>query len=275
MRHASLLALASCLARAPAARAGVVVDIEHRLLSPASAKPDVSRLTAQGNRLKVSVLESADGRAGDAMIFDGDAQKLWALEGASRTYFVMDRAQVDQVGAAMAGIQAQLANLPPEQRAMAEQMMQGRMGGPPPGASAPPAADEEVRKTPDRADKNGYAARRVEVWSDGRKVREHWVTDWSAVGVSLDDFRVFEAFSKFMEQLAGVPGGKAKVDNPMRSLDQLGGVPVVTIDYQDGRPHSETVLKSMRKADVPAADLALPAGYTEKAMPGGRSPRRG
>ena len=50
-----------------------------------------------------------------------------------KSYIVMDEAMLDEVSAqmseAMKEMEAQLASMPPEQRAMVEQMMKGQMQG--------------------------------------------------------------------------------------------------------------------------------------------------
>src|SRR5262245_45963489 len=87
---------------------------------------------------------AAGGPTGEeqAVIFDGGKQVMWMINDAKKSYYEMTKADVDRLGAqmndAMAQMQAQMANLPPAQRAQIEAMMRGR-GMP---AAAPPVKPE-------------------------------------------------------------------------------------------------------------------------------------
>ena len=56
--------------------------------------------------------------------------------------------------------------------------------------------------------------------------------------------------------------------------DKLGGIPVLTRHFSDGKPAHETVLQSIRKETLPAATFDTPAGYTKKDLPTLRSHER-
>src|SRR5262249_36075983 len=62
------------------------------------------------------------------MLFDQKAQVLHIVSDDDKKYFDLDKNMMSDMSGMMANMQAQLAKLPAEQRAMAEQMMKGSMG---------------------------------------------------------------------------------------------------------------------------------------------------
>src|SRR6185436_18576853 len=67
-----------------------------------------------------------------AVVFDGGAQVLRMINPSRKSYSEMTQSEAQQLGqqlnGMMAAMQAQLANLPPEQRKMMEDMLKGRGG---------------------------------------------------------------------------------------------------------------------------------------------------
>lgn len=268
--------LALLLVAAPAA-AGVVVDMETRELgraapgAEASQAPERGQLVIEGRRLKMNAPRGPGRESASTVLFDGEAAVMTVLDDARRTYFRVDRERVrsigSQVGQAMQQVQQQLASLPPEQRAMVEKMMKSRMpAGLGPAAEAAPRA--EARPTGETAVRAGQPCRRVEVFRGGEKIREHWVTDGDRLGLTRDQLGVFEDMSRFARDIAEAVGAGSAMANPMDALEDLGGFPVVTVDYRDGAPVRETTVRSVTPRDVPPEELAVPPGYTEQAMPG-------
>lgn len=266
-------ALALLLLASPAA-AGLVVDLESRELrgaAAASAAVERGQLVIEGRRLRMNAPRRADQGAGNTVLFDGEASVMTVLDDARRTYFRLDRERLrslgSQVDQAMKQMQDQLASLPPEQRAMVEKMMKSRM----PAAMAPASAAApklDVRKTAETSVQAGRSCRKVEVFRGGEKIREHWVTDADALGLTREQLGVFEDMGRFARDVAASLGAAGKaIEGPMDALDEMGGFPVVTVDYDGGAPVRETTVRAVTPRDVPQAELSVPAGYTEQAMP--------
>ncbi|MEQ1573196.1 MAG: hypothetical protein ABL993_03015 [Vicinamibacterales bacterium] len=153
------------------------------LAAPASAQgiTMVQRETRNGqmttNRMQMDRThlraETRNGTEQVAIVYDGGGDLARMLNLDKKTYVEMTRAQVQQMGqqvsGAMAAMQAQMANMPPEQRAMIEQMMRGRGAGMPgmPGATAP--AKIEYRRS--GADKVGqWACNKYDGYREQEKV---------------------------------------------------------------------------------------------------------
>jgi hypothetical protein len=253
---------------------GVVVEMEIVEFAPDARK--TGRIAVEGQNLHMT-LASAAGDPETEMIFRGDRREMIAVDHGRRTYVVLDEATIERLSAqlndAMSQMEAQLRNLPPEQRAMVEQMMRGRTGRG--GAAAAPVAPAEVRATSERADQAGYPARKYEVVRDGRVRRELWVTEWGNVNGAGEFRQVFEAMAAFietlMQALAQNPmlGGMMPAGNPFDNLAQVNGFPVVTIELDEaGDRVSETRLLSSRTETIAAAEFEPPADYTRQEIGG-------
>ena len=176
----------------------------------------------------------------------------------------MTKADVDRLGgqmsAAMAQMQEQMKNLPPEQRARIEAMMPGR--GTPGGAAAP--AKTTYRKAgTDTVGK--WTCDKYEGFQDDKKVSELCTVDPKVLGFTAADFQVTKPLAEFFGKL--MPQGAERVF-AIGTPEQQGysGVPVrhVTING-DSRTTSELV--DVKRESFPASTFEVPAGYTQEAGP--------
>lgn len=265
-------ALAATLWAAPLA-AGVVFEIETTDHEQSPPKVESTQVQAEGKNLKMSIAPGERGDQSGTVLFRGDRQEMVVVDHDQKSYFVIDQEALRQIGEQLAGVSDQIAealkNVPEEQRAMVEKMMKERM---PPQAAKRPATD--LRKTSERGDKNGYPCVKYEVFRDGRKIRELWVTDWSKVeggNEVADSFREMAKFLKqFLDQLPanGAPGGLG--DAVLSQLDELDGFPVVTRDFDDtGSLETESSLRSSSRRTLDPAEFEPPAGYKRRSMFGG------
>ena len=273
MQHRWISTLLLLLFPAPLL-AGVVYEIEvtdHQQSPPSS---ESIHTWVEGSDLKMEVAaKSRDGQG--EMIFRGESREMVVVDHEKRSYFVMGEEQIrqlaGQVSAAMQQMEEALKNMPEEQRAMMEKMMKERM--PQPEAERP---QTEIRKTSERADKNGYPCVKYEVLRGGSKIRELWVTDWSNVeggGEVVDAFEDMSSF--FREMLDAMPemGGRGPAfdDSAFADMKELGGFPVVTRELgADGSLESETVLRGAKRRDLDPEAFEPPSGYKRQEMSGGR-----
>jgi hypothetical protein len=179
----------------------------------------------------------------------------------------LTKRDMQQVAGMLAEAQAQVAALPPEQRAMVEQAMKAQLGA---AAAQPPAVKTTIEKTAKSETINGWSCTAYEVLADGKLDQEAWVTDWKSFGLTAADFAALEQFGEFMKQLAS-PFAK-NVDNAFFARysdterpDALPGVPVRTISLgPDGRWTSE--IKKLARQDIPSSQFEVPAGLRKQAM---------
>jgi len=157
------------------------------------------------------------------MIFRGERREMIVVDHDDKSYMVIDEAMIDSISEQLSGYEAQmreaLKDVPPEQRAMVEQMMKGRMPAP---AKAPARPKTELRNTGERDTKNGYPSVKYEATVDGRKTQEFWVTDWDNVEGGNDAVEAFQAMTDFLIQMRdsmptfGVDEGAG--DNPFEHM---------------------------------------------------------
>jgi hypothetical protein len=150
--------------------------------------------------------------------------------------------------------------MPPEQRAMAEQMMKSRM---PDRSKAAP----QIKKTNQRKKINGYPCVLYEALQEGRKTNEFWVTDWKNVKEGRNAAESFVEMSEMIQAMtAGSPqGARLQGNTPLSFIKQFQGFPVMTREYDtDGTLKRESQLRSVKPSKMGSADFAPPAGYEKK-----------
>lgn len=70
------------------------------------------------------------------------------------------------------------------------------------------------------------------------------------------------------DMLAGMdaPWLKQTIDRQVENYDKIGGVPVLSRYYADGKATNETMIKSIRTQALPANTLEVPTGYSRKEL---------
>src|SRR5687768_268454 len=115
------------LAATPASAQGVVMVMRQ----VSGAQTTTSQTQMDRNHVRAEV--QANGES-NAVVFDGSADVIRMINLSRKSYTEMSRADVQQMqqqlSGMMAKMEAQLKNLPPEQRKMFEDMMKGRGGMP-------------------------------------------------------------------------------------------------------------------------------------------------
>ncbi len=251
------------------ASAGVVLEFEsqdHRLNESGTIVALVD-----GKNLKMTITSVGD-REDSEMIFRGERREMIVVDHADKSYMVIDEAMIDSISEQLSGYEAQireaLKDVPPEQRAMLEQMMKGRMPAP---AEAPARSKAELRNTGERDTRNGYPSVKYEATVDGRKTQEYWVTDWDNVEGGDDAVEAFRAMTGFLIQMRdsmptfGVDEGVG--DNPFEHMQEMDGFPVLTYEYaSDGSIASESSLRSSAQRSVDPAEFEPPSAYKRREM---------
>ena len=195
------------------------------------------------------------------VIFDGGRQVLMMVNPARKTYTEMTKADMDamagQMQGLMAGMQAQMANLPPAQRAQMEAMMKGR------GMGAAPEKTEYKRTGTDQVGK--WACVKYDAMRGGQKVSEICTVEPSALGFTAADFAIGQQLAEFMRAI--MPQANDQVVMVGR-LDQVGfsGLPIKSSTTSNGRT-TTTELTDARRQVFADALFAPPAGFQKQSMP--------
>lgn len=257
MRRSVFLAVLA--ATSSTAYAGSVMEMQSRDLANAGAAPTTVVTYAQDGRMRV------EPKPGDAvMIFKDDV--IYNLNAKDRNYTAIDRAAMkrmaEKINPALKQMQEQMAKMPPEQRAQMEKMMGNRM----PGMSA--RAPQEIRKTGRTGKAAGHACTYVEVLAGGVLEDEYCVVAPGALKGSQELIESAKKIAAFMQEML------TSLDSPwvremaerQPNFDKLGGIPVMSRHFSDGKPVHESTLQSLRAESLPAALFEIPAGYARKEM---------
>jgi hypothetical protein len=286
MRRGLSLGVAALIAGwGGSAVAGVVVtstqtDLDTKKVNPTTAYIDTDRMK----------IVNPD----NIMIFRGDLNRAWMIEPQKRSYIEWTPETMQQMSAgvnaqmtaAMARMQAEMAKLPPEQRAQMEAMMAGRGGlaalaG---GRGAAPAAPPQVRYSRAGGSKTvaGWSCDQYRKTVNGQQEEDLCIARIAATGFSQADFQVFDRFSAFMSPMTSqpsVPKNDIMNWNDMNKAIGFQGVPLDTVMYSGGRPNMQQTVNKAERTAIPASTYELPSGLTKQDIsamfgpPGGRGPR--
>lgn len=269
LKSLALMALPALYAL-PAA-AGSVVTMESRDLTESPVEVSSISIFSEGDAMRMDTAGSMPGDA-TSVIFDSAAKVMTTIDHDNRQYVVMDEAAVQGIAGQMSDVMQQmqdaLKDLPPEQRAMAEQMMKQRMGS---MAQSAPAADRtQIEKTGETDNVNGYRCELYAVLESGRKVSEMCVTDWSNVEGGRDFQENVENMSAFFKGLrdayeeSGFNLGSS--GDAMSFLDDIDGFPARVREFEGETIVAETTLVSSESESLAAERFQVPDGYSEQSI---------
>lgn len=197
-------------------------------------------------------------------------QEFVMLSHNDRSYMILDEATMARVGsevdAAMQQMQAELAGMPPEQRAMVEQMMKGQMGGMMGGQEAPPPPPPTIQKI-GSGEWKSESCTQYAVYDGGQKTQEICAAPLGDVDGSDEMMRAFKNMAAFLRKIAeSMPGPMAAsmAENPMGFMEQIQGFPVRTVQFENGQVSTETTLESVIDRALEEALFGIPADYTRQ-----------
>lgn len=273
------------------AKAGWVVEQVVRSRADASSKgggPDRQVLTLSANRMKTVILDQA-GKPTAAWILDLDAQTLTSVDYAQRgvtTGTVQDyaasirgatQAMGGQMTEAMKQMQDAMKDMPPEQRQMVEQMMRrsmpgGGQAGAAPSAEACRQPQVEVRPTGQTASIAGYAAKRYDVYEDGKLAQELWVSPAITAWREIDPGKMQRFGQEMAKAMTALPGcgrqrARSTGADPNDPAWKLAGegYPVRTVEHGPAEGTVVEVVKAESRS-VPASEFQPPAGFTRQSF---------
>lgn len=234
--------------------AGYVYEIEHTAIR---GKVEKLVISVEDGNLMMGIPISEEAPKGGDMIFLAQEKVLYLVDNAQRQYMKLDAGTIQRIAAA---IEAQMASIPPAQRAMMQQMMGG--GAP----YTPPAIS--VEKSGQKKKVEGYNSSYMEVKVDGELRSKTWVAAFDDLKGSCEIADAMKGmagvFMSFLEAMpmAAEEGSEAVV--MMRLFEEIGGFPVQSEDFEDGELESTSRLISVREEDL--GSFAPPVGYREQSM---------
>jgi len=214
-------------------------------------EPAMSRLELGGGKMRMDADKVS-------MLMDAGSGKMIVLMHDKHQYMDMQKV-VETASAALATANAALANLPPEQRAMIEQ----RMGGKIPGAGGA-KVDVSVTPTGARDRVGNYTCEVYRTQINGEHHEDICLANVADAGISGADQatlrRTFEEMKAMTEKVSN-----GMFHSPLRSMP-TDKFPVRMTRYEDGKVVQVVELKSLSTSGVPGGEFAIPAGYSEADM---------
>lgn len=212
-------------------------------------------LSAKGNKSYLEIKE-ADGPA-RSMLRDAEAKKLFIIDHVKKVVLVIteeDSKQLEEKQAAFrAQLQAQLARMPPEQRARMEAGLLNQVDG------KKAVYTYEKKKGPAR--KIGkYACRDYSIKRDGQPGGEGCFASWKDMGITADEFKAV--------MLNAIPSAAGSVmAHGFEAAESAPGFPVWRSHVNaDGVVTTQTTLQSISRTALPAKNFELPKDYPQKGM---------
>ncbi|MEZ5403369.1 MAG: hypothetical protein R2729_27055 [Bryobacteraceae bacterium] len=189
----------------------------------------------------------------------------------------IDQATMDQmanqVQGMMSAMEEKLKAMPPDQRAMIEKMMKGKMGGAPAAAPA-----KTVYAAKGSATMNGFRCTQYEGTRNGQKVSEMCAAAPNAVSMDPGAYQVFGKMREFIAGFARMSANSPLAPKGIETMAEpdIKGLPVHHVAFANGQPVTTTDVKSVNKASFSDADFST--GNARKmempTMGGGRRSKR-
>jgi hypothetical protein len=254
--------------------AGVIFLTETTFPNRAEMPPQAGSMMIEGNNLKMTV--GGMGNAPSTVIYRGDREEILLINHADHTWQAMDKATMVSLGRHMNPVMQQmqthmenaLKNMPPERRAMMENMLARQ--GVNPGQSINPGmmgrkVEMQVKKTSETQSINNYPCVKYEVWQEGQKVAEHWVTDWNRIEGAQGAQDVFQDMAAFSREVwqGTFPGSGGPV-SLFEALGTMEGFPVLTKMFSDGKTVTESRLMGVQEKPASGQEFEPPKDYVKK-----------
>ncbi|MCL5038131.1 MAG: DUF4412 domain-containing protein [Chloroflexi bacterium] len=247
---------------AGSATAGVYMDVVGQTFSD---RPDTinTKIYIESDRLRAD----SKGSGQDLIfIYRADKDLVWVINNNDRTYMELTRADMEKFGDKMKQarkqFEDQMANMPPEQRAMMEKMMKDKM----PQMSEQKKSEVVYNKTGSGIAVNKWVCDKYDGTEGGKRIEEVWTTDLKSIGLNTGDFKVFDSFVEFFKALPKGNFGFEKYGSAQGNKGKsFSGIPIKTVEYEaNGRKARMTEVKDISNKKNDASLFNLPAGLMKQ-----------
>lgn len=200
------------------------------------------------------------------IIYKGDIEVLYVIDHDKKEYFEMTRSDVfkisEKLKQAEKMMQEQLSQMPEEQRKQMKKMLDEKMG-------KINRIDMIFKYEKVGESKNiaGHNAEKYNVYiNDEKDDQVLWVTPFSKFDLNQSDFKAFDSFKKYVEELFSSIGTSTNIKFDMFwDFSSLKGLPVQIENYnEDGTLRETSVLESIKKKNIDDTLFRVPDGYKRK-----------
>lgn len=228
-------------------------------------------ITTEGKSSRVEITSISSNESG-GLIFNGARHEVIAIDHDRQEYYVITQEQMNQMAGqveqAMQQMEAALAELPPEQRALARQMMESNMPN-----RKTDTSNTVLRATGQTDTIAGYECDNFDVMKGEEKVRDICITPWDDFPEGQEVAGAMQELGKFFASMREAFSRSGGLDLMSRQQDLIGymkelnGYPVRSRDYNAaGELESESILTAARNGDVDPALFEPPAAYRKQAL---------
>lgn len=197
-------------------------------------------------------------------LYPGSGDAMKAIDWRDKSYMVIDKDFTsdlsDQMDAAMAQMEAQLAQLPPEQREMMREMLKDKM----PALTGSAQQQRSYRKTGKTREIAGFKCREGQVLLNGSPEHETCIASPKEIGMPDEDYA---ALRNAFKAMANIAKEFRQASDMMFDLEEMEGIPVSSRQLANGE--EEDRLVSVSTAKIAAERLTVPADFVEKNPRGG------
>ncbi|GEM_PF-5332870 len=220
----------------------------------------------KGDKLRVDLVQKSGEKY--SLIFKYNPHKEFiVINHGQQEYTIIDEQALVSMKEMMKQMKARLAQMPPQMREMAKQMM--RMQSPPEVSVKPVVIKKEKLNGIPTVVVGGY-----KILKNGKEEEiTLWLADGTKLGITKQDYKLFENFLKFEDELASVsPHASAwkqrsynftQKDYPP-NLNLKIPLPVKQAVMVDHKEVEAIELKSISKQKLDDTLFTLPEGYTKR-----------
>ena len=262
-----LAATVACLTLASAAVADTRLTLQH---TESDKPPRSQEIMVTSGHVRMEHNERGQEMI---LLFHQSANTFYAVQPGEKSYIELDPekagAMMDEAAKmrqqAMAQLEEQMKDMPPEQREQMKAMME-RMGTPMP---APPEKTRYEARG-DSGSAGGFSCEWYDAFEGTERVRELCIAAPSSVGMPSGDTATMKAMQSSMQAIAERFGGDG-----MFQADFPDGVPIHVKHYDNGKLTSEQKMESISHDTLDKSVFEVPAGYKKQELPTiGRLARR-
>ena len=225
--------------------------------------PATAQFSIEPGRIALVMKGSRDCR----MIFLEKEEVLRIIDDGEKTYFDMEKSWLQSAGdeaGVTAGLEAQLAQLPPEQREAAKAIVQQSL------ESAGPPSPAEYLWTKEKTKVLGYDCTKVEIMQNGEKHSEYWGTPSKDFKLSEAEHKTVLLMQEYLRNFtikivpAGAGSGGARAFEWDTSVD---GFPLISRCFENGEMTLDLKAESFDRKALSKDLFEIPSDYKEFSIP--------
>lgn len=215
---------------------------------------------------KIKFVEEPNGQG--VAIFDLNTGEMIQIDNEGKRYVVANPEDYfkfvqDITNKMKTELENQLSQLPPEQRARAEEMMKSE-------AIALPGQEKKARNmTLKKTDLSetiaGYKSSKYEIYEDGKLSEEIWISNDIGFDNELDMKKMANYMSEIKKISEKAGAGQSNWDEEEKIFKEVyeSGFPTRSVDYSSGgKVYIEEIVK-VNKADISDSEFEAPVGYSK------------